>query len=270
MKTLFALISMAGLAIGPFAAVWPWPGSGGGAGGGSATNAVSTIRTNDAIAKSGATSLVFTNPSGGNVTFSATTVGAAVHVSANSSGGSGSLGVRTNSTGVTTNPPALIFNDTGNVKPTVSSNANGATFTFNTDPNLSLNSLTLTGSGGYMWTGLGTNAVVSNGTNYVFDFANGDHQWMVPTENVNIMFATNGSTNTLYGKSAAATLTIDLRGKAFTCRLSFPTGWYRIGALTTNNALLTTNTLNKIAFEGTDAAANTIVTNTSLATGYGQ
>jgi hypothetical protein len=135
---------------------------------------------------------------------------------------------------------------------------------------LSLPSLTLTGSGGYMWSGLGTNTVVSNGTNYVFDYALGDNQWMVPTNNVNIMFSTNGSTNTIYGKAANATLTVDLRGKAFTCRLSFPTGWYRIGVLTTNNALLTTNTLNKIALEGTDAAANTIVTNTAIATGYGQ
>ena len=108
-------------------------------------------------------------------------------------------------------------------------------------------SITLVGSGGYMWSGLGTNA--GTGTNFTLDVAMGDFQWLAATGSINFMHSTNTSTNSLVGKMASISVTVDLLGRGNDTRLSWPTNWIGLGALTTNGAVLASNQLHKLAFE---------------------
>lgn len=79
LQSLGTVAGLAALALLVMGAVTVSPPGGGS---GSATNAVTVVRTNAAVVKSGATSMVFTNPAGGNIEFAASAVGAAAVVSA--------------------------------------------------------------------------------------------------------------------------------------------------------------------------------------------
>jgi hypothetical protein len=122
--------------------------------------------------------------------------------------------------------------------------------------------VTISGSGGFLISGLGTNA--GSGTNFPLDVGLGRLQWIAPTGAFNIPYSTNSSTNSLVGRGAEGTIFIDLRGRASHCFFSFNTNFTPLGVATTNNAWLKSNMLHAIDyFVGSRTNADTVI-----ATGY--